>query len=269
MDIIQSQFSKPQNIVLQWLSARKYTIWYVLALGIIALLWKLVAGGKITVIWFFCSQILFLILGAVHVYLLDKTIPWNGKYKFWNEALWTILMTAFSVILLSKIVSFSWVGGGTTTTTFFLSALSFSLPFFFTQAYKFWNAIPEKTWKAWQYPFGMEPPVIYMVGHEVVMNLDLLKEGDKFHPITIKLDMNKSLGEHLHFIIYNYNLNPKYGKIILTADPVTNEPYSCRFYVKPWKLWWGRVLDFNAPVKELGLKTNWTIQIQTKQINKV
>ncbi|MEP7267408.1 MAG: TssN family type VI secretion system protein [Saprospiraceae bacterium] len=268
-DILQSQIAKPRSKFREWFSNYKNELIYYVVFIAIVLLWN-----KLYIIKhygdnnsFVISQIVFFVFGIAHVYFLYKYCKWANDNKLWAETIFTIGLLLVGFLLIKFRGSIPWINKGVNPgdfkdALFSTSALPFILPFLFKKAFDYWEAIPEKSFKDWQYPAGMEPPTIQSAGQvSVKFNLDLNKEGTSVKTIKkYDLDLEKSLGEHLQFFIYDFNANTQDGKTILIADADSNDPYKWVFKMNrpllPMK-----ILDHDLPVKDLNLKTGDTIDI--------
>jgi len=215
---------------------------------------------------FLVSQIGYLLIGVLYTWLLFKIISWTDRNKPWpwNEIIFTLSLLILAIFLGFIKVKLPFMNIGTSDNDLTYSAVPFLIPYVLLKSWDFWQTIPEKRFHAWKYPTGMEPPIIMPSGQVTLkVNLETIKDGEKkIQPFRkYDLDLNKTLGEHLHFLLYDFPNSPD-GYPIPIADPVTNDSYKWIFKSKPYLLLPQKVLDFRVPVKDLNLRTGMIIDIE-------
>lgn len=267
-EILQSQIPKPKSYISGQWARYKQSVIYVLLFLMLFTLWHqiIVAKYENRSNTFIYSQLVFFILGVGHFFLFYWFLSWAQKKNLYH--LKEISLTAVIAILgfLVFFIKLKWnlpfIASVKDENQLRWSVIPFIIPFLIMKAWDFWEAIPEREYKGWKYPAGMEPPVIIPSGEvSVKINLQLQKKGQIFQAFKkYDLDLNKTLGDHLHFLIYDFPNSPG-GYVIEISDPITNTPYNWIFTINPFLLS-QKVLDFNIPVKELNLKTGMTIDIQ-------
>ena len=179
-------------------------------------------------------QIIFCLLGILHVYVLRKVFP-NLKTKqtdFWSEFLYSIVTTCLGLI------SFIWVVElfkPAYKYIFTASAIWFLIPLLIVKLYEFAISVPVPVYRKWKYPIDIkvkEP-----------------KNEDLINPLVISFEFNKSenleevtnfrlkapekmeFGTLFYFFINDYNERHPQEEIEFLDQ--NKNPYGWIFYTKP------------------------------------
>lgn len=267
-EILQSQIVKPKSWISQEWAKYKLSIGYIAGFVLSFKVWNILVIGKTINSNFFVSQVGFFILGVAHFFLFYWIMPWANKknLKPIKECLFILLMLGLANILFY--VNFGknvFLKGDPNLAP---SVIPFIIPFLIMKAWDFWEAVPERLYKTWQYPVGMKPPIIQPQGGALTLNfkIDTVKEGTRFkEPFPYQMDLDKTLGDHLHFYLFQHNAKYTGDKTILISDPATNSSYNwsfCTYNVLQRIFGGSTVLDFSVPIKNLNLKTGTLIEVQ-------
>jgi hypothetical protein len=202
-------------------------------------------------------QCIFLIFGGLHLYFMDRMLPWShGERTFWLEPSFSLAIGLFGAIL------FIWVYNlfNKQGLVFIMagSILFFIIPFFFYHAFCSAMAISPKVRKQWIYPVQntMEEPDESKLKNMLVVSFELEKQDGDMQVTNFRakapVDMNFS--QLFYYFINDYNERHPASRIqCLNA---AGDPYGWIFYKKPkWHSLFTRYVDsdktvFNNRIKE-------------------
>lgn len=206
-------------------------------------------------LYFIISEILFLIIGIVHVPVMYSIFPWGGKYNFQSELLFSLLVMmlmyiGFTVTFFILNRNFAFVFSST--------VLSFILPLFIHWAFNYGASIPPKEYKKWVYP---DKPIVTDMENMDLSNFAVItfifskKFGDKTQSnFQSKAPYQIRLGDLFYFFVEEWNYkNPGNTIEYLSAE---NQVFGWYFYTK--KSWWRpkKYLDADITVKENKIALN-------------
>jgi hypothetical protein len=215
---------------------------------------------------FLLVQLLFLVLGIVHVLLMYKFFSWAGQYSMKSELFFSLLVLVLSWVgffitfyLLKK--DFAWL--------FSAASLTFLLPLLVHWTFIFAIGIPPKEYKKWIYP---EKPIVVDMENIDLSNFAVITFifSKKFGDTNMSNFQSKApypirLGDLFYFFVQEWNYkNP--GNTIEYLNP-ENKPFGWYFYVK--KSWWQpkNYLDADATVKENKIAVNAVITTERVNLN--
>ncbi|WP_452219460.1 TssN family type VI secretion system protein [Lacinutrix salivirga] len=213
---------------------------------------------------FIGMQVMFLILGSVHLYVIDKYFPDLTKDKsgFFHEFLFTIIILCIGLIAYSNVVdrfrpSFSLL--------FLGASLCFIIPFLVKKLYEFAYGIPVPVYKKWLFPLdnSIKDPTKNELINPAVISFEFQKKhGDKeITNFRIKAPENMEFGKLFYFFINDYNeRHPE--STIEYLKPENMQPQEWIFFFKP--SWFGSLkhIDFTKTVTHNTIKENDVIVCQ-------
>ena len=209
-------------------------------------------------------QFIFLLLGILHLYVLNKYFPdlSNDKTNFFNEFLFTIIILFLGFISYMNVVnnfrpafSFLFLGTG----------ICFIVPFLFNKLYEFALEIPIPVYKKWKYPLegNIKDPTKNELTNPSVISFEFQKKfnDNEITNFKIKAPENMEFGKLFFFFINDYNeRHPESHIDYLTST--TQQPHEWIFYFKP--NWFGNLkhINFSKTVLNNEIKENDVIVCQ-------
>ncbi len=190
-------------------------------------------------------QILFLILGGLHVYVLRNFFKdlSEDKSKFFPEFLFTI---AFICIGLIAFFNVTYRFREAYSFLFLISATAFLVPFLFYRLYEFALSIPVPVYKKWLYPLGdnIKDPSAKELKDPLVISFEFQKKQDNNDVTNFRVKAPEAMefGKLFYFFINDYNeRHPESTIEFLNSN--SNEPLGWIFYFKP--NWWSGLRHIN------------------------
>lgn len=203
-------------------------------------------------------QFIFLVFGGLHLYFMDRMLPWSrGERTFWLELSFTLAIGLFGTIL------FIWVYNlfNKQGLVFIMagSILFFIIPFFFQNAFYSAIAISPKVRKHWIYPVQniMEEPDESKLKNMLVVSFELEKQdGDvKVTNFRAKAPVDMNFSQLFYYFLNDYNDRNPGSKIQFLNT--TGDPYGWIFYKKPkWNSFFTKYLDAEKTVYNNRIKEN-------------
>ncbi|GAA3515773.1 TssN family type VI secretion system protein [Aquimarina addita] len=195
-------------------------------------------------------QILFLLLGSLHVFTLRKFFPDLSENfsDFWTEFLYTIVTVFVGLIGFLFIVD---MYKPEYQYMFTSSALWFIIPFMVVKLYEFSIAVPVAIYKKWFYPIDkrMQDPKNEELVNPLVISFEFNKKKrtKEFSNFRLKAPEKMEFGKLFYFFINDYNERHPGGEIQFLDEK--NNPYGWIFYTKP--KWFGsqKHIDFTRTVE--------------------
>lgn len=190
---------------------------------------------KNLVAFFIVLQVLFLIIGILHSFLLYKLVPWSSKNKF----IWEFLFS-FSIALLGAIIFllvYNFILHFHALQYVLLAAITwFFVPFFFVQSFYRFLAIPGRIFRKWYYPLGKEinDPLDSELVSLLVVSFEFHKKMNDPEITTFraKAPAHMVFGRLFYYFLNDYNERHQEGPIaFLDAD---DRPYGWVFFKSNW-----------------------------------
>ncbi len=197
-------------------------------------------------------QLLFIILGALHLYILTNYFQElsEDKIEFFPEFLFTIAFTCIGLIAFYNVTSrfrdpFKFL--------YLTSAIAFITPLLFYKLYIFAIRIPVPVYKKWLYPIGenIKDPTGKELKDPLVISFEFQKKQE-INDITnfrIKAPETMEFGRLFYFFINDYNERHPESTIEFLDENKT-EPLGWIFYFKP--NWWSVIKHINFSKTVLG-----------------
>ncbi len=179
-------------------------------------------------------QVLFLIMGGVHVWAMRKFFGdlSEDKTKMFNELFFTIGLLFLGIIAFYRVITHF---KPAFTLIFLAATLVFLVPLLFYKLYEFALLIPVKIYEQWMYPLGenIKDPTPNELKDPLVISFEF-KKTDKSKELTnfrVKAPANLEFGRLFYFFLTDYNERHPEG----TIDFLDKEekPNKWIFYKKP------------------------------------
>ena len=215
----------------------KKAIWYLLAAGAVFALTSLLVALK----WFSSYagyfvffQVVFLLYGALHVYLMKLKLNWGeDDMGFVAELIYTILVMLLGMIAFMLV--YRLVNREGLELSMMLSTLIFIVPLFVWQTFQTALYIPPKVLNQWYYPVheAREEPDETKLKNMLLISFEFQKNGQDpyFTNFRARAPVDMDLGELFYYFINDYNERHPNGQILYSNG--TGKPYGWMFYKKP------------------------------------
>ncbi len=208
-------------------------------------------------------QILFLILGFVHVWVLRKFF--KGIHEkptdFWPEFLYTLVSTIFGLvgfIMVAQLFKIEY------TILFTAAALFFVLPFMMVKVYEYSISVPIPVYESWDFPLdeNIKDPTSKELKNPRVISFEFSKEIDvkEITNFKLKAPEEMELGKLFYFFVNDYNERHPEDQISYINDQ--NEASKWIFYSKPNFLGSRKYFNYRKTVHANSIQENDTIVCQ-------
>ncbi|MFC5872692.1 hypothetical protein SAMN05443633_1045 [Chryseobacterium arachidis] len=219
------------------------------------------AGNLFNPYWYLIAQIIYLILGIIHVNLSDRYFK-----KHFNSLTKSILFE--SILSIACIgaggylfyLIFNWISKGTGYPIMAAtSIIIFLVPLVFHYCYVQLISIPVDIYKTWKYSPDQKLPDFDGVDFDrlMVLNVELsknLEDSNRFRIKAKTLPTGVSFGDWFYRVVDDYNhKNP--NSIIHLSDEV-REPYYWIFYTKKSFFSFRKYIDFDQDITENSISEN-------------
>lgn len=203
-------------------------------------------------------QIIFLILGIVHVWVLRSYFSELSEKEddFFSEFFFSLAFIFIGLIAFLKIVS---IFKEDYKIIFLTATLPFIIPLILYKLYELALSIPVKIYKQWIYPVGenIKDPTNDELKNPLVISFEFIKKEDETNKVTnfrVKAPENLEFGKLFYFFLNDYNERHPEGTIdFLYKD---NTPHKWVFYKKPSFFKGLKYINFNKTVIGNRLKEN-------------
>lgn len=216
---------------------QKTTIMYVVAAMLLFAITALLAyPGFIrnTFNAFILFQVIFLLMGTLHVYYMQQKIKWITESKtFVPELLFTILTCIFGCI--GFLLVYRFLNNDGLNYVMAASAIFFIIPFFFYKTFLRATSIPPKIVKEWFYPVQQEvgEPDEAKLKNLLVISFEFKKQVNDgaITNFRAKAPADMDFGQLFYYFINDYNERHPESKVQFIND--SGEPNGWVFYKKP------------------------------------
>ncbi len=216
---------------------QKATLWYVLLALLLFLFIALLSYPGIiespvtALVWF---QVIFLLMGCAHAWLMPQKLRWSGDDKaFASELVFTLLtgiLGAIGFMLVHHFLNKNGMEYLTAGSIFF-----FILPFLFYQTFQRATSIPPKILKEWFYPAGqeIEEPEDSKMKNLLVISFEFQKQitDQRITNFRAKAPVDMEMGQLFYYFINDYNERHPNSKVQFMD--VKGAPHGWIFYKKP------------------------------------
>lgn len=206
-------------------------------------------------------QIVFLLLGILHIYVMRKYFPGlcEEPSDFFAEFLFTLAYVCLGLIVFSQIVNkfrspFSYL--------FLGSSLMFLVPFFTYKLYEFAVSIPVAFYESWKFPTqkDIKDPTSDELANPRVISFEFMKtrQNKAITNFRVKAPKAMRFGRLFYFFLMDYNERHPENPVEI-MDAQSKDPSEWIFYFKP--NWYSslRHIDITKTVDENGIKENTVI----------
>lgn len=209
---------------------------------------------------FLGMQILFLILGSLHLYVLKRFFPDlesdNKDSGIFTQFLFSLVIVFIGFIGYINVInqfrpSFVYL--------FLSSGIFFIIPFLTYKLFLYATNIPVRVYKTWFYPIGenIKDPSKQELTNPSVIAFEFQKKNNdnELTNFRIKAPENMEFGKLFYFFIEDYNERHPDGTIEFLNEK-SQAPYGWNFYFKP--NWVGNTqhIDFSKSVLSNNIKEN-------------
>lgn len=208
--------------------------------------------------FFIVLQVLMLLLGIIHISVIQKLLRWPSKSSFTGEFLLTLNTAVTGGVML--LLAFTLAGMENFSTLMLSSIIWFLVPFFFAKAVAWYAVIPERIFKTWAYP--IDKPIPDPTDSEMAMPMVISFEFQKkvndedFTIFRAKAPKDIQFGKLFYFFINDYNSRHPEGIIEVSSK---STPYPWVFHFKSKWLMKTRYLDPDETVFHNLIKENSVI----------
>jgi hypothetical protein len=219
------------------------------------------AGNLFNPYWYLIAQIVYLVLGIIHVNLSDRYFKkhFNSLTKsILFESILSLTCIGFGGYLFYLI--FNWMSKGTGYPIMAAtSILIFLVPLVFHYCYVQLISIPVDIYKTWRYSPDQKLPDFEGADFDrlMVLNVELSKNLEDTNRFRIKaktLPTGVTFGDWFYRVVDDYNhKNP--SSIIHLSDEV-KEPYYWIFYTKKSFFSFRKYIDFDQDITQNSVAEN-------------
>jgi Ca2+/Na+ antiporter len=211
---------------------------------------------------FYGFQVLFLILGIVHMYVMRKYFEnlSEDKTDFFSEFLFSIafllvgLIAFYNVVFKFKI-DFSLI--------FMTAAIVYLIPFLVYRLYEMALQIPIQVYDKWYFPVSedIKDPTSKELENPLVISFEFQKRNtdSEVTNFRVKAPNNMEFSKLFYFFITDYNVRHPESPIEYLEE---DKPQAWIFYFKPNWLSSLRHIDFNKTISWNKIKENTVIICQ-------
>lgn len=180
-------------------------------------------------IYYFFAQVLALMLGIVHISVLNYYLKLSEPDEFGKGLLITVIIMLIGAIFAALLYYFTHL-----KYSFITFIFPFVIPYLFWQTYRFFLQIPRREYKLWYYPLDRPMPDLDMIDLsqiQVVQFVFLKKVKDVSEiNFTSRAPLNMTLGDLFFIFINDYNERNSQNTIEFLGE--RNRPYGWLFYRK-------------------------------------
>jgi hypothetical protein len=215
----------------------KKAIWYMVVAAALFALTSLLIGVRLFATYtgyFIFFQVMFLLYGCLHVYLLKTKMDWSRDDKsFLPDLIFTVLVTLLGTIVFMLV--YRMVNREGLELTMMMSVFIFFIPLFVWHTFQTALAIPPKVLNQWYYPVHepREDPDENKLRNMLLISFEFQKNGNDpyFTNFRARAPVDMELGELFYYFINDYNERHPNGQILFSNG--TGKPYGWMFYKKP------------------------------------
>jgi uncharacterized membrane protein YhdT len=156
---------------------------------------------------FFILQLLYLVMGYVHLRLMYKYLPHLEANKFWKGFGFSVLMILIGVIASLLLVRY----GLKSKNAFFYptATLLFPVAYLIRKAFDAFWEIPANHFRKWYYPINVEAPDRDFIDLSVILiihlNFTKRQAEENVTTFTAKAPLNMNIGTLFQIFINDYN----------------------------------------------------------------
>ncbi len=183
---------------------------------------------------FIIFQLIFTLLGILHIYYMPKFLQWaKGDKSFWISVLYTFILAIFGYMFF--VVIFKWVNDEGYHYMAGASIAFFIIPFFVYRTFLKAVEMPPKIFKQWYYPVNVEvqEPDDDKLKNMLVISFEFQKKLNEPHftNFRAKAPRDMEFGQLFYYFINDYSERHPNSKIEFADKNVG--AYGWIFYKKP------------------------------------
>lgn len=206
---------------------------------------------------FIISQVLMVLFGSLHLYFMERKLPWGHDQSFWSDFLYTFLIMIVGALIY--MMTFRWKNKEGIELYMIASVLFFAVPLFLTYTFRRAMDIPPKLFKQWFYPVHqpVEDPDESQLKNLLLISFEFQKTGADtyFTNFRAKAPVDMDFGALFYYFINDYNERHPLGHINY-VNP-TGEPNGWMFYKKPkWYTVLTRYIDADRTIFMNSIREN-------------
>jgi hypothetical protein len=176
------------------------------------------------------AQLIIISLGALHVLLSKKLLPWYHEHTFGMQIIFIICILLFGYFFFN--MAFTFLVNPDVEFVWYLSLLWFLVPVLLNQTVNKLLEVPPKKFKSWTYPMNIniEDPSDEEMENPVVISFVFKKRFSDKETTTFRAKAPEamSLGRLFYFFINDYNSRHPEGPVSFTGTD--NEPDEWIFF---------------------------------------
>ncbi|QXP59302.1 TssN family type VI secretion system protein [Olleya sp. HaHaR_3_96] len=218
---------------------------------------------------FIGMQIIFLLLGMLHLFIMRKFFSAlsEDKSDFFSEFLFTFAITLIGLFAFLNVVTKFREG---TNYTFLASSIVFMVPYLVYKLYEFSLLIPVPEYKNWFYPLEVDvkEPTQKELQNPLVISFEFQK-NQNLADVTnfrVKAPENMEFGKLFYFFINDYNERHPESKIDF-IDYNSQEPHGWIFYRKPSWIKSLKHINYSKTVIANDIREDYVIVCQRTNID--
>ncbi len=259
LSLVVSQVKEAKNF-------KKTTIIYLFLTGLCAgfsSLFGFIGIKENLIAIFILMQAWMLFIGILHVYLIYRLVPWTAKKKFVWEFFFTVSVAVLGAVFF--LLVFAFLLKEQDLQYILLAAFPwFFVPFFFSQAFYRYLAIPSRLFRKWYYPVRKDIPdpldselvsllVVSFVFHKKMNDPEITT-------FRAKAPAHMVFGRLFYYFLNDYNERHREGPIEY-IDP-DDHPHGWVFHHKANWLGMKRYIDPDQIITDNYIKENSVIICQ-------
>ncbi len=163
-------------------------------------------------LYYYLAQFLALVLGIIHVLLLNKYLLRTDEQDLWKGLLATFLIMLTGAIAAGVVYHFLKLNY-----SFLTFVLPFIVPYICWKTYRYFLQIPYRNYKLWYYPLDTDMPDLDMIDLSQILVISFefskKKEDRNQTNFTSKAPVNMALGQLFFIFINDYNERNPLGPI--------------------------------------------------------
>lgn len=183
---------------------------------------------------FIIIQLLFILLGSLHIYCMQKYLPYTvGPKSIGVSIIFTLVVSLFGFMVF--VVVFKWINRDGYHYITGAAILFFIIPYFVYQCFLKAIAMPPKIFTEWFYPVhvSIKDPEEDKLKNMLVISFEFQKKLNEPHftNFRAKAPRDMEFGQLFYYFINDYNERHPNGKIEFADKNLS--AYGWIFYQKP------------------------------------
>ncbi len=203
---------------------------------------------------FVANQVIFLLLGILHVWAMFSLLKWTSKESFWHEMVFTLFEAILGMAAYTFV--FDRFKPEEYPVLFSTAVIAFVIPFFVLKTFDFMLAIPELEYKKYYLPVGKTIEIPEELDMEKAISIKFLVQISHDKPYDeIKANVpsvRQVFGEYFPVAVADHN--DKHPGHRIDGYDKTRKPQGWLFYFPPQRWWQSKkFIDSDLTVAENGI----------------